>query len=37
MAQNNGDLTAKEWLVVMKFVFLKGNLAKKMKVIRRLH
>jgi hypothetical protein len=27
--QNNGDFTAKEWRVVMKYLFLKGNSAKK--------
>jgi transposase len=29
MAQNNGDFTAKEWRAVMKYLSLKGNLAKK--------
>jgi transposase len=29
MAQNNGDFTVKECQVVMKYLFLKGNLAKK--------
>jgi hypothetical protein len=29
MAQNNGDFTAKEWPTVMKYLFLKGNSAKK--------
>jgi transposase len=29
MAQNNGDLTAKECRVVMKYHFLKGNSVKK--------
>jgi transposase len=30
MAQNNGDFTAKECRAVMKYLFLKGNSAKKM-------
>jgi transposase len=29
MAQNNGDFTAKECRAVMKYLFVKGNLAKK--------
>jgi hypothetical protein len=29
MAQNNRDFIAKEWRAVMKYVFLKGILAKK--------
>jgi predicted HAD superfamily hydrolase len=29
MAQNNGDFTAKEFRAVMKYLFLKGNSAKK--------
>jgi hypothetical protein len=29
MAQNNGAFTAKEWRVVMKYLFLKGSLAPK--------
>jgi hypothetical protein len=29
MAQNNGDFTAKECRVVMKYLFLKGNWAQK--------
>jgi transposase len=29
MAQNNGDFTAKECQVVMKYIFLKGNPAQK--------
>jgi transposase len=29
MAQNNGDFTAKEWPVVIKYLFLKGNSAQK--------
>jgi transposase len=29
MAQNNGDFTVKEWRVVMKYLFLKGNSAKR--------
>jgi hypothetical protein len=28
MAQNNGDFTVKQCRAVMKYVFLKGNLAK---------
>jgi hypothetical protein len=30
MVQNNGDFTAKECRVVMKIIFLKGNMAQKM-------
>jgi hypothetical protein len=30
VAQNNGDFTAKECRVVMKYLFLKGNSAKEM-------
>jgi transposase len=29
MEQNNGALTAKEWRAVIKYLFLKGNSAKK--------
>jgi hypothetical protein len=29
MAQNNGDLTAKECRAVMKYLFLKGSSTKK--------
>jgi hypothetical protein len=29
MVQNNGDFTAKGWQAVMKYLFLKRNLAKK--------
>jgi transposase len=29
MAQNNGDFTAKVYRAVMKYLFLKGNSAKK--------
>jgi hypothetical protein len=29
MEQNNGDFSVKECRAVMKYLFLKGNLAKK--------
>jgi hypothetical protein len=37
MAQNNGDFTPKECQAVMKYLFLKGNLAKKFTMICRLY
>jgi hypothetical protein len=30
MAQNNGDFTAIEYRAVMKYIFLKGTLQKKL-------